>query len=80
MGGGALRVRVRPGGETRPRERRETTVSMSTPEMIETLDGIREMLRRSTEDALALDSKLAYVMIAAVSAVKDELDDRWERE
>lgn len=55
-------------------------MSMSTPEMIETLDGIREMLRRSTEDALALDSKLAYVMIAAVSAVKDELDDRWKRE
>lgn len=53
---------------------------MSTPEMIETLDGIREMLRRSTEDALALDSKLAYVMIAAMSGVKDELDDRWERE
>lgn len=55
-------------------------MSMSTPEMIETLDGVRELLRRSTEDEMPLDAPTAYVMIAAVSAVKAELDDRWERE
>lgn len=55
-------------------------MSMTTPEMIETLDGVREMLRQSTEEVLSLDSKLAYVMLAAVRAVQAELEDRWERE
>lgn len=55
-------------------------MSMSTPEMIETLDGVRELLRRSTEGDQPHDPPVAYVMIAAVSAVKAELDDRWERE
>ena len=53
---------------------------MSTPEMIETVAGVRELLRRSTEGEQPLDPPVVYVLIAAVSAVKAELDDRWERE
>lgn len=55
-------------------------MSMTTPEMIETLVGVRELLRRSAEEVQPLDTPTACVMIAAVSAVKAELDDRWERE
>lgn len=50
------------------------------PEMIETLAGVREQLRRSTEDAQPLDEPTAYVMIAVVNAVTSELEERWERE
>lgn len=48
--------------------------------MIETLAGVREQLRRSTEDAQPLDEPTAYVMIAVVNAVTSELEERWERE
>lgn len=47
------------------------------PEMIETLTGVRELLRRSTENAQPLDAPTAYVMIAAVNAVTSELEERW---
>lgn len=48
--------------------------------MIETLAGVRELLRHDTEGELPLDPPVVYAFIAAVSAVKAELDDRWERE
>lgn len=45
--------------------------------MIETLTGVRELLRRSTENAQPLDAPTAYVMIAAVNAVTSEIEERW---
>lgn len=56
------------------------TEPMSTAMMIETLDGIAELLRESVEGDRELDVSVRAVMLQATVACVEELKVRWNGE
>lgn len=53
---------------------------MSTAMMIETLDGIAELLRESVEADRELSASVCAVMLQATVACVEELKQRWNAE
>jgi hypothetical protein len=53
---------------------------METSEIIETLSGVEQVLRRHADGEAALDASVAYTLVAALAACRRELEERWEQE
>lgn len=53
---------------------------MSTALLLETLDGVADLLREAVEGEAVIDSKRAAVLLASVEACSREFAQRWEKE